>query len=143
MNVDRHRSVDNVRRSIAIEIPLLDSSVFEGDGSFCGQLRNTKGQTRLKLAFDSQRVHCQTAVKSNCRAVDPGPLVIDGNLDCASDGGAKGFVQGHTNSVTLRYFVTPHFALFIQQIERGTQLLGVSFQELTTISYWIGVSQAR
>src|SRR6185369_834709 len=77
VNVDRHGCVDDVRRSVSVEVSLLDDAVLQRDRAFRHELRQSKAESCLKLALDREWIHGEAAIDRNGRAMNLRPLVLD------------------------------------------------------------------
>src|SRR5439155_20615949 len=89
MDIDRHRRVNDVGRSIAVEVPLFHAAIFERDCSLRHELRNSERNPCLKLAFDSERIHGDTRVNRDGYAVNLWPLVFDRDVRSTGDTGSE------------------------------------------------------
>src|ERR1041385_2259072 len=84
VNVDCHRRIHDIGRSVAVEVSLLNHSLLQCDGAFRHELRQTKAEARLKLALDGEWIHGEAAVNRTRRAMNLRSFVLDRHTDCTS-----------------------------------------------------------
>ena len=77
MDVDGDGCIWHVRRDVAVEVSLLHHAVVKGDRALRHQLRQAERHTRLEHTLDAEGVDREAAVNRNCRAMNPGAIVLD------------------------------------------------------------------
>src|SRR6185369_4418342 len=133
VNVDRHRCIDDVRRSVTVEVALFDDAVLQRDRAFRHELRQAKPESRLKLTLDREWIHRESAIDCHGRTMNLRPLVLDRHIDRACHARIERLVTRNTERVSARQLVAPTGGLFIEQLERAQQLFRVGLEQLLTI----------
>ena len=77
MDIDGNRRILHVGRRVAVEIPLLDEAILEGDRAFRHQLTEAKYDASLNLALDRERIDRESDVNRHGRSMDPGSIALD------------------------------------------------------------------
>src|SRR5262245_49406872 len=78
VNLDRDRSILNIRRRVAVPVALFHSTVLQRDGALGHHLRHAKSYASLHLALNAQWVHGKAGIDRDDHVMNPGPLVFNG-----------------------------------------------------------------